>query len=122
MTTFGAVARQGAGWLSLLGVAALAGTLSTLALPAVLGHTIDAVVARADSTRWFALAAALIAVGVAADLVEAYAGTVCAAGAAAWLRNRLVRHLLAAGPERTTGFETGDLVSRVSGNAVDAAH
>ena len=122
MTTFGAVARRGAGWLSLLGVAALAGTLSTLALPAVLGRTIDAVVARADSTRWFALAAALIAVGVAADLVEAFAGTVCAAGTTAWLRNRLVRHLLAAGPERAIGFETGDLVSRVSANAVDAAH
>src|SRR5262245_19770018 len=59
-------------------------------------------------------------VGIAADLVDAYAGTACVAGTTAWLRDRLVRHVLSVGPRH--GFESGDLVSRVSGNAAEAGN
>ena len=121
MTTYRAVALRGGGWLPLLGVAGLVGALGVLALPAVLGRAVDAVVAGSGSGRWFALAAAIVAAGLAADVVEAYAGTACVAGTTAWLRGRMVRHVLAIGPDSTRRFDAGDLVSRVSGNAVDAA-
>ncbi len=117
--TFRAVARRGGAWLPLIGAAALAGTAGDLALPAVLGRAVDAIVAGAESARWMEYSAALIALSVACDLVAAYASTVCVADTTAWLRRRLVRHLLAIGP--TGGFEPGDSVTRVTANAADAA-
>jgi ATP-binding cassette subfamily B protein len=119
---FGTIARRGGGWLPLIGMSALAGTLSALALPSVLGHAVDEIVTGGPSVRWFALATALILVGIAADLIDSFAGTACVAGTTAWLRNRLIRHVLAIGPARARDFDTGDLVSRVCGNSVDAAH
>lgn len=122
MATFGVIARRGGAWLPLIGVNALFGTLSTLALPIVLGHAVDAIVAGSDSERWLALAAGLIALGIVVDLIDTYADTACVAGITAWLRNGLIRHLLAIGPERARRFDTGDLVSRISANATDAAN
>lgn len=121
-TTFGTIARRGGGWLPLIGLSALIGTLSALALPSVLGHAVDEIVAGGDSARWFAVAAGLIVAGIVADLIDSFAGTACVAGTTAWLRNRLIRHVLAIGPERSRDFDNGDLVSRVCGNSVDAAH
>jgi len=121
VTTFGTIARRAGGWLPVLGLTSLLTTLSTLALPVVLGRAIDAIVTGADDSRWFALAAGLIAVSVVCDLVLAYAGTACVADIAAWLRERIVRHVFAVGPHGARRFDTGDLVSRVSGNAVEAA-
>jgi ATP-binding cassette subfamily B protein len=120
-TTFGAVVRHGRGWLPLIGLSALLGSAVTLALPAVLGRSVDAIASGNDLTGWLVLACGLIALGIASDLVDAFAGTACVAGTTAWLRHRLVRHVLAGGPEGTRQFDTGDLVSRVSGNASDAA-
>ncbi len=119
MTAFAETVRKAGGWLPLIGVSALLGTLGSLALPVVLGRAVDAIVT-GGSPVWFWLAAGLVALGIAVDLVDAFAGTACVAGTTAWLRDRLVRHVLAAGPGH--GFETGDLVSRVSGNAAEAAH
>jgi ATP-binding cassette subfamily B protein len=115
------VARRGGGWLPLIGLAAVASTVGTLALPTVLGRAVDEIVAGAGAGRWLALAGGLVALGVCCDLVQAFAGTACVAGTTAWLRNRLVGHVLALGPEGVRQFDTGDLVSRVSANAVDAA-
>jgi ATP-binding cassette, subfamily B, bacterial RamA/AmfB len=119
VTAFAQIARKASGWLPVIAVGALAGTLGALALPVVLGRAVDSIVG-GGSQVWFWLAAGLVVVGIAADLVDAYAGTACVAGTTAWLRDRLVRHVLAAGPRH--GFETGDLVSRVSGNAAEAAN
>jgi ATP-binding cassette subfamily B protein len=121
VSAFAAIARRAGGWLPLIGISALAGTLGTLALPAVLGHAVDQLVAGRSSGGWFAAAAGLIALGMLCSLVDAFAGTACAASTTAWLRDRLIRHILAIGPEGARGFDTGDLVSRVSSNAVDAA-
>jgi ATP-binding cassette, subfamily B, bacterial RamA/AmfB len=121
MSAFTAVARRGGGWLLLIGVAGLVDTMATLALPAVLGGAVDAIATGRESERWLLLAAGLIALAVACDLVDTFAETTCVAGTTAWLRGRLVRHLLACGPGAARRFDTGDLVSRVSGNAVDAA-
>jgi ATP-binding cassette subfamily B protein len=119
VTAFATVARRGGAWLPLIGATALADTLAGLALPAVLGRAVDAVVAHGGATRWVELAAGLIALTVTADLINSYAGAICVADTTAWLRRRLVRHLLAVGPRG--GFETGDSVARVTANAADAA-
>lgn len=120
-STFRAVLRRGGVSLWLFGSASLAGSLVALAMPAVLGHAVDATVA-GDGGRWVALAAALIALGATAEAVESFTTTTTTATGTAWLRNRLVRHLLAIGPDRARRFEVGDLVSRVSGNSVEAAY
>jgi ATP-binding cassette, subfamily B, bacterial len=109
------------GWLPLIGFGALLNTAGALALPMVLGRAVDAMVAGAQTERWLALAAGMITMGVAGDLVGAFAGTTYTAGTTARLRRRLVRHVLAIGPEGARRFDTGDLVTRVSGNTADAA-
>ncbi|HEY0803993.1 MAG TPA: ABC transporter ATP-binding protein, partial [Pseudonocardiaceae bacterium] len=121
MITFGTVVRRGGWWLPLIGLGGLVGTLATLALPELLGHAVDALVSGKDSTPWLLLTGGLIGLGIVFELSDAFAGAACVANTTAWLRNRIVRHLLAVGPDRARGFATGDLVSRVSGNAVDAA-
>lgn len=120
-TTFAGIARRSGGWLVVLGISTLVGTGCMLALPAVLGHAVDALVGRGSSGRWLHLAAVIVALAVVSDLIETSAATLSVAGTTAWLRNRLVRHVLAVSPEDGRQFSTGDLVSRVSGNAVDAA-
>lgn len=122
MTTFATIARRAGGWLPLIGISALAGSLGMLALPSVLGKAVDEIVAGGASGRWLVVAAGLIALGVVTNLIDAFAGTACVAGTTAWLRGRLIRHVLAIGPNAARQFDTGDLVTRVSGNAVEAAH
>ncbi|TDE09132.1 ABC transporter ATP-binding protein [Jiangella asiatica] len=119
--TFGAVVLHGGRWLPLIGIAALVDSLAMLALPFVFGRTVDAIVGGGDVNRWLLVATGLIVVSIVSDLVDTFADAACSAGTTAWLRHRLIRHVLAIGPVGTRRFTTGDLVSRVSSNAVDAA-
>ncbi|TDD46059.1 ABC transporter ATP-binding protein [Kribbella antibiotica] len=121
MITFGSVARRGRGWLPLIGLNSLIGSAVTLALPTILGRSVDAIVAGDGYTRWLIAASAVIALGIVASLVDAFAGAACVAETTAWLRHRLVRQVVRGGPEGSRDFETGDLVTRVSANANDAA-
>jgi ATP-binding cassette, subfamily B, bacterial len=121
VTTFGMIVRRGGGWLPLIAVGALVSTLGTLALPTVLGRAVDGIVAGHDAGRWLLMATGLVMLDIVVDLIAIFAGTACVAGTTAWLRKLLVRHALTIGPERGRRFDTGDLVTRVSGNAVDAA-
>jgi ATP-binding cassette subfamily B protein len=121
MITFGDVVRRGGGWLPLIALGGLVGSLGTLALPAVLGHAVDALVSGHGSGTWLAWAGGLIALGIVFELSDAYTAKACVAGTTAWLRNRIVGHLLAVGPDGARRFATGDLVTRVANNAVDAA-
>jgi ATP-binding cassette subfamily B protein len=121
VTTFGEVARRGGAWLPVLAVADLAGTATSLALPTALGRVVDGVVSGEDATLRIAVVAALVAVAVVTELVSTFAEPACVARTTAWLRVRLVRHVFAIGPRGVRGFDTGDLVTRVSGNASDAA-
>lgn len=119
--TFRAAVRHGGGWLPLIGLVVLTGSVISLALPTVLGRTIDAVIAGGNGQRWILLAAGLVALAVVCDLADIFATTACVAATTAWLRHRLIGRVLNAGPDRVRPLDTGDLVSRVSGNAVDAA-
>jgi ATP-binding cassette, subfamily B, bacterial len=119
VTAFAEITRKAAGWLPAIGASAVLGTLGALALPVVLGRAVDSVVS-GGSPVWSWLATGLVVLGIGCDLVDTYAGTACVAATTAWLRDRQVRHVLSAGPRH--GFDTGDLVSRVSGNAAEAAN
>ncbi|ADB35499.1 ABC transporter related protein [Kribbella flavida DSM 17836] len=119
--TFAAVARHGRGWLPVIAVTSVAGSCVSLALPSVLGRSVDSIVAGHGYHQWLTIAVALVATGIICALVDVFAGTACVAGTTAWLRHGLVRRVVRGGPEGSRGFDTGDLVSRVSGNAVDAA-
>ncbi|HCT79900.1 MAG TPA: ABC transporter ATP-binding protein [Micromonosporaceae bacterium] len=121
MALFREIVGKGRAWLPLIAVCSIIGTGVTLALPAVLGAAIDTIVLGGNTIRLLILAAGLIALAVLTDIVNAFASTACVAGTTAWLRTRLLGHLLAVGPQRTREFPTGDLVNRVSGNSVDAA-
>jgi ATP-binding cassette subfamily B protein len=90
--------------------------VTILALPLVLGQAVDAVAAKDRPERWLLIAAALIAIGIACDLIEVIAGTAAVAGTTAWLRHQLVERVLTSAPSDAVG----DLVSRVSGSAADA--
>ena len=121
MVTVGAIARQGGWKLPVIGASSLLGTLIMLALPAALGGAVDAIITGGDSGRWLALVAGLITLSIGSDLVGIYAGTWAVADTAAWLRDRLVRHVFAIGPQQAGRFGTGDLVSRLSSHTVLAA-
>ncbi|GAA2309646.1 ABC transporter ATP-binding protein [Glycomyces scopariae] len=119
--TFGAVVRQSRARLPLIGAASLLGSLGTLALPLALAAAVDAIAAGGEARIPVAIAAGLVLLGVACDLVESTAATTCTADAAARLRTGMVRRLLGA-PHRIGRFDTGDLVARISAGAADAAH
>ncbi|MFF1815799.1 ABC transporter ATP-binding protein [Kribbella sp. NPDC058245] len=121
MITFTSVAKRGGGWLPLIGLNALIGSAVTLALPTILGRSVDSIIAGTGYTRWLIIASAAIGLGIVASLIDAFAGAACVAETAAWLRHRLVRQVVRGGPDGSRGFETGDLVTRVSANANDAA-
>jgi ATP-binding cassette subfamily B protein len=138
VAAFSTIARRGGGWLPVIGATALIGTAISLALPTVLGHAVDAVVAGAaagDGTNsggigtadgggdghWLAWTAGLIALSVCVNLVDVYAGAICVADVTVWLRQRLIAHLLAVGHRGAGRFDTGDLVSRLTSNATEAA-
>jgi ATP-binding cassette subfamily B protein len=121
MTTFGAIARHGGPWLAVIGGTALVNTAGSLALPSVLGHAIDAIVSGKDGSFWLVAAVVVMAGGVVCEAVGAFAGAASVAGTTAWLRTGLLRRVLDAGPAGTGGLGGGDLVSRISGNAVEAA-
>ncbi|MEV0799347.1 ABC transporter ATP-binding protein [Kribbella sp. NPDC050281] len=121
MITFGEVAKHSRGWLPVIGLNALIGSGVTLALPTILGRSVDSIVAGDGYTRWLIAAAGVIGLGIAASIVDAFVGAACVAETTAWLRHRLVRQIVHGGPEGTRRFDTGDLVTRVSANATDAA-
>ncbi len=112
---------NGRAWLSVTAIASLLGAGVALALPMVLGAAIDAIVTGADVTALVLIAAGLVGLSVLMDLGGAYVTASGVAGTTAWLRLRLVRHLLALSPANLGRFANGDLVTRVSGNAAEAA-
>ncbi|MGH8876993.1 MAG: ABC transporter ATP-binding protein, partial [Stackebrandtia sp.] len=119
--SLGAIAFHPRGWLPVIGVSGLVGTACTLALPAVLGHAVDRVVAGDDGGNWLWFAVVLIVMGAASDLIDSYASAASLTTTAAWLRGTLVRHVLDLGVGQPQRFDNGDLVTRVSANCVDAA-
>ncbi|MFE7271588.1 ABC transporter ATP-binding protein [Streptomyces sp. NPDC057623] len=97
-----------------------AATGAGLLLPAALGRTLDLLLARAPATGWVLCCAGLVlSLALLDGCQSVLAGTVDAR-TTAWLRRRLIRHVLAVGPAVTARFGAGDLVARLVGNAAQA--
>ncbi|MGW3210144.1 ATP-binding cassette domain-containing protein [Streptomyces sp. NPDC001135] len=115
-----AVLRQGGARCAALCAVSAAATAAGLLLPAVLGHTLDLLLARAPAAPWLAGCAGLV---VLLALLDGCAGVLTGtadAQATAWLRRHLTGHVLALGPRAEARFGAGDLVARLVGNAAQA--
>lgn len=121
------MARMTPVWMTLLAVASMASACAAILLPAALGRSVDIMLAatagKAATQRlwaWVAACAALTMVIACGDaLVQLGTGTAMGK-ATGWLRQELLRHILACGPRLTGRFAPGDVVSRLIGGTVEA--
>ncbi|MFJ3419743.1 ABC transporter ATP-binding protein [Streptomyces sp. NPDC086082] len=105
---------------AVLGAVGTASTAAALLLPAVLGRTLDHLLAHAPAARWVWGCAGLVLLIGVLDACETVLGGTVAAGSTAWLRRRVTGHVLALGPRANTRFGSGELVARLVGNAAQA--
>ncbi|MFI2644096.1 ABC transporter transmembrane domain-containing protein [Streptomyces sp. NPDC018610] len=103
--------------LCLVGMAAAG---AGLLLPAVLGRTLDLLLARDPAGRWLLCSTALVLLLALLDMAETVLHGTTDARATAWLRRRLTGHVLALGPRAAARFGPGELVARLVGNAAQA--
>ncbi|MEU8934049.1 ABC transporter ATP-binding protein [Streptomyces sp. NPDC048409] len=103
--------------LCLVGTAA---TAAGLLLPAVLGRTLDLLLAHGPAAGWVGGSAALVLLLALLDAAASVLAGTVDARATAGLRGRLTAHVLALGPRALTRFGAGDLVARLVGNAAQA--
>jgi ATP-binding cassette subfamily B protein len=115
------VARQGGPWVGLLGLMALIIAGAELALPAVIGGAVDAVVRNDSPGLWVLVCSALIIVLVSCDAVDDLSAGAAVARSTASLRRGLLAHLLALGSRPARTFPAGEITARLVGNAADAA-
>ncbi|GLF97913.1 ABC transporter ATP-binding protein [Streptomyces yaizuensis] len=108
--------------LLVLALCATGGTLAALALPAVLGSTVDDLVARGDIV-WTGLlwCTALTAAEVAFDAVVAVVGGTTTAQLTARLRTAAVDRVVRCDPRHGENVTAGDLTTRVTANAAESA-
>ncbi|MFI6732619.1 ABC transporter ATP-binding protein [Nonomuraea sp. NPDC050451] len=116
----GTVRRSGP-WPAVLAVTALVGAAGELAVPYLVGRTVDTFVLRGpDGTFWLTLSACAVAAVVLCESLGVWARGACGAFAAARLRLGVLRHVLGAGPAATRRFPEGELVTRAGLNAEEA--
>ncbi|GGV14632.1 ABC transporter ATP-binding protein [Streptomyces filipinensis] len=115
-----AVLRQGGARCAALCAVGTAATAAGLLLPALLGHTLDLLLARAPAARWIGGCAGVVALLALLDGCASVLSGTADAQATAWLRRHLTGHVLALGPRAAARFGAGDLVARLVGNAAQA--
>ncbi|MFD3517672.1 ATP-binding cassette domain-containing protein [Streptomyces sp. NPDC058657] len=98
------------------------GAGAAVALPAVVGRTLDLLLARDPAAgRWLALCAVLVAAEVLLEATEALFTGTAQARSTAWLRTRGITRLLAAAPRPAAArFPPGDAATRLAANATEA--
>jgi len=123
------IAKDGRWWLAVLGCVAVAGTLSSVLMPAALGQMLNALltVHRGSAawhaggvTRWLIVCASLAAVSTVTGAIASLAAGSATATATARLRKRLVAHIVVRGPAVLRSFAPGDAVARVIAGAGEA--
>ncbi|WP_371784634.1 ABC transporter ATP-binding protein [Streptosporangium subroseum] len=113
--------RRGGPWLGVLAVTSVIGAFAELALPLVLGRTVDSLVAAGpEGGSWLGACAAIVILTVLCDTLGVWASGSSSAQASAWLRNRIARHVLGVGQAMTRRFSEGDLATRMGVNAEEA--
>ncbi|MER5931856.1 ABC transporter ATP-binding protein [Streptomyces sp. NPDC002054] len=114
-------ARHGVGAVAALVGCAVVSAATALAEPALLGHTLDLLLARdASAPAWTAVCAALIIADVLLDAVAARLTGTVGARSTAWLRRRALDRLLAAAPHHAARFPPGDLAARLTAHTTEA--
>ncbi|GGM63142.1 ABC transporter ATP-binding protein [Longimycelium tulufanense] len=109
------------GWLTALLIGGMAGTAATLLLPDAVARGVDGALSPTADAGGAALWVLLLAlVVVAGDAVGMVGEARCTSRGTAWLRHRLIEHLLALGVPGHRRFAPGDAVSRFSGDAAQA--
>ncbi|GGS70590.1 ABC transporter ATP-binding protein [Planobispora rosea] len=115
------IVRRSGPWLGVLAVTSVTGALAQLALPFVLGRTVDDLVSAAPSRgMWLGACVAIVVAAVACDALGVWATGACSARASEWLRHLTVRHVLGAGPALNRRFSEGELATRAGVNAEEA--
>ncbi|NJP88992.1 ABC transporter ATP-binding protein [Nonomuraea sp. FMUSA5-5] len=113
----GAVRRSGP-WPAVLAGTAVVGAAGELAVPYLIGRTVDTLVTRGpDATHWLALCAAAVAAVMLCESVGVWARGASGAHAAATLRTGVLRHVLGTGSAAIRRFPEGELVTRAGLNA-----
>ncbi|WP_245991395.1 ABC transporter transmembrane domain-containing protein [Streptomyces spongiicola] len=114
--------RASAGRTAVLVATGLLSAAAALALPALLGRSLDLVLAgSAHAGPWLALCAALVVADLLCDAVSAHLTGTLTARSAARTRRRALGRVLAAGPRAAQRFTPGDLVTRLTANVTEAA-
>ncbi|MEU4832452.1 ABC transporter ATP-binding protein [Streptosporangium sp. NPDC023615] len=113
--------RRGGPWLAVLAIVSVLGAFAQLALPLLLGGTVDELVAGArgeagDVAAWLGACVGVVVLGVVCDAFEVWASGSSGARASAWLKARVVRNVLGVGPAMTRRFPEGELVTRMGLN------
>lgn len=115
------VARHGGPWVALLALASLAIAAAELALPAVIGSAVDAILEGRSAGIWVAACGVLIAVLVAADAVDDLASGAAIARSTARLRHGILSHVLAIGSRPVRDLPPGEISARLVGNTAETA-
>jgi ATP-binding cassette subfamily B protein len=115
------VSRQGGVWVVVLALTALATAATELALPAIIGGAVDAVVDGRSASVWIVCCGLLIAVLAACAALDDLAAGAAIARSTARLRHGLMAHLLALGSRPVHGLPAGEITARLVGNTADAA-
>ncbi|WP_327356482.1 ABC transporter ATP-binding protein [Streptomyces sp. NBC_01304] len=126
----GAATRYSALRCTALALLTVASAGAALLLPYALARTLDAIFTAyaagvMDSVggevgRWLLISAALLGGMTVLDSCEEILTGTTNARTTAWLRLRLLRHVLAAGPRTTARFPAGELLARLVGNTAQA--
>jgi ATP-binding cassette, subfamily B, bacterial len=106
--------------IALLAITTLALAAAELALPFVLGRTLDGLIGDGSSSGWLVLTGALVGALVLFEALDDLVAGETIARCTAWIRHRLLRHVLALGTRRAGGSASGELSSRLVANAADA--
>ncbi|MFI6499336.1 ATP-binding cassette domain-containing protein [Nonomuraea typhae] len=107
------VVRRSGPWPALLAFTATAGAGAELALPYLIGRTIDG----QDRATWLAAAIGAVAAIMACESLAVWTRGMSGAAVAAKGRLALMRSVLGVGPGMTRRFGQGDLVTRAGLNA-----
>ncbi|GAA2589865.1 ABC transporter ATP-binding protein [Actinomadura fulvescens] len=109
--------RSGGAWLGVLLTTAIGGALLQLALPYVMGRTVDALISGgAHQDDWLIVCVAVVAGVVACEGLGIWATGATGAQASAWLRRSVLKHVMGTGPAMTRRLPEGDLVTRLGMN------
>ncbi|KIE27844.1 ABC transporter ATP-binding protein [Streptomyces sp. MUSC 125] len=95
-------------------------TAAGLVLPALLGHTLDLLLAGVPAVRWVACCTGVVVLIALLDGCTGVLTGTTDARATAWLRRHLTGHVLALGPRAVARFGSGELVARLVGGAAQA--